>query len=59
MKAHRGSEEYDHKLLTSALSGYIHAPAALTRVIIEQKAWLVPSQFKRCGSRISTTSAEL
>ena len=50
-------------------SGHLHAPDALTRVLIEEKAWWVPSQSKRCGSRISnsacptrspvTTSAEL
>lgn len=50
-------------------SGHLHAPDVLTRVLTEQKASWVPSQSKRCGSRISnsvcptrspvTTSAEL
>lgn len=42
--------------LGTTCSGHLHAPDALTRVLIEQKAWWVPSQSKRCGSRISNSA---
>lgn len=37
-------------------SVHLHAPDALTRVLIEQTVWWAPSQSKRCGGRISNSA---